>query len=165
MFLTPMSRRVRKNHGLGTSSVACQGKSGHWYLTTPFKWIGQTTSFLKLIFGQQNWNLGTHVRVFVPLHLTSCAYLPTRLAAGVHIRSWSRTGVCMQLKVSPFVTPRDVNFCQGTRKVMLWFNCLTTTCLAVLLNERDGSRTREAETQETNRTPRKWNWRSLFNNL
>ena len=29
MFLTPMSRRVRKNHGLGTSSVACQGKSGH----------------------------------------------------------------------------------------------------------------------------------------
>ena len=35
MFLTRASRRVWTNHGLGTSSVACQGKSGQWYLTEP----------------------------------------------------------------------------------------------------------------------------------
>ena len=50
MFLTPMSRRVSENHGLGTSSVASRGKSGPLYLTTPFKWIGQTTVISKAHF-------------------------------------------------------------------------------------------------------------------
>ena len=77
---------------LGTSSVACRGKSEHWYLTARFQWMSQTTSFWCLFFENENWILRTYLCLFQfrlqILHLTRCAYLSKLIVtslADVHI--------------------------------------------------------------------------------
>jgi len=51
MLLIRPLRRVRKNHGLGTSCAAFQGKPGLWYLTAcGFSLIGQINSRSLFLF-------------------------------------------------------------------------------------------------------------------